>query len=59
MNSRANKHPPGHLIPKRASYVIGALALLPLCVAAAGVPNVDARDYPGSAWSPYLVGAAI
>jgi uncharacterized membrane protein YedE/YeeE len=59
MNARANTHPAGRLIPKRASYLIGSLALLPLCAAAAAVPSVDARDYPGPAWSPYLVGAAI
>jgi uncharacterized membrane protein YedE/YeeE len=59
MNSRANTHPPGRLIPKCASYFIGSIAFLPICAAAAAVPSVDARDYPGPAWSPYLVGAAI
>jgi hypothetical protein len=47
------------LIPKCTYYLIGSFALLPICAAAAGVPSVDARDYPGPAWSPYLVGAAI
>jgi uncharacterized membrane protein YedE/YeeE len=46
------------LIPKRLS-VLGILALLPMCAAAAAEPSVDARNYPGPAWSPYLVGAAI
>jgi uncharacterized membrane protein YedE/YeeE len=59
MNSFANSHPSGRLIPKGPSYFIGVLALLPLCTAAAAVPSVDARDYPGPAWSPYLVGASI
>src|ERR1017187_1322006 len=59
MNARTNTPPPGQMIRKRASYLIGTLALLPLCAAAAGVPSVDSRDYPGGAWSPHLVGAAI
>jgi len=59
MNSRANSHPPGRLIPKGVYYLIGSLALLPICAGAAGVPGLDAQDYPGPAWSPYLVGAAI
>jgi uncharacterized membrane protein YedE/YeeE len=37
--------------------LIGSLAVLPLS-AAAGT-GVNALDYPGPAWSPYLVGAAI
>lgn len=37
-----------------------ALALLPtLAFAADGAPRVDARSFPGPAWSPYLVGAGI
>ncbi|MFZ3208413.1 MAG: YeeE/YedE thiosulfate transporter family protein [Geobacteraceae bacterium] len=59
MNSRAKTHPPGRLIPKCAYYLIGSLALLLICAAADAGASVDARDYPGSAWSPYLVGAAI
>jgi uncharacterized membrane protein YedE/YeeE len=59
MNSRANTHPPGRFIPKHASYFICSLALLPMRAAVAAEPGVNAPDYPGSAWSPYLVGAAI
>src|SRR5665647_2454329 len=59
MNSRAKTHPPGRLIPKCAYYLIGSLALLLICAAANAGASVDARDYPGAAWSPYLVGAAI
>ena len=58
MNARANTHPPGGLILKCA-YLIGSLALLLICAAADAGASVDARDYPGPAWSPYLVGAAI
>ncbi len=49
----------GGLISTRTSCLIGSLALLPICAAAATAPSVDARYYPGPAWSPYLVGAAI
>ena len=35
-----------------------ALALFPINAFAAA-PAVDARNYPGSAWSPYIVGAGI
>ena len=59
MNARANTHPTGRLIPKRASYLIGSLALLPMRAAFAAESGVNALDYPGPAWSPYLVGAAI
>lgn len=38
--------------------VITFLALLPTAALAAG-HNIDARDYSGPAWSPYLVGAGI
>jgi uncharacterized protein len=37
----------------------GALALLPVSVAAAAEAGVNALHYPGPAWSPYLVGAGI
>jgi len=37
----------------------GGLALLPVSVAAAAEPGVNALNYPGPAWSPYLVGAGI
>jgi len=59
MNSRANTHPLGGLILKCAYYLIGSLALLLICAAADAGASVDARDYPGPAWSPYIVGAAI
>jgi hypothetical protein len=47
------------VVAKRVFPVIGSLALLPICSTAAGAPGVDAREYPGPAWSPYIVGAAI
>ena len=50
---------PGQLISRRASYLIGSLALLFVCAAADAGASVDALDYPGPAWSPYLVGAGI
>lgn len=59
MNSRANTHLLGGLILKCAYYLIGSLALLLICAAADAGASVDARDYPGPAWSPYIVGAAI
>lgn len=58
MKSSLHKDPPGRLIPKPAIYLCW-LAVLLLCAGAAAEPPVDARDYPGPAWSPYLVGAAI
>lgn len=59
MNARANTHPLGGLILKCAYCLIGSLALLLICAAADAGASVDARHYPGAAWSPYLVGAAI
>ena len=59
MNSRTNTHPPSRLILNCVSYFIGSIAFLPTCAVAAGVPSVDAPDYPGPAWSPYLIGATI
>jgi len=59
MNSRTNTRSPGQLIPKRAAYLIGSLAPLLICAATDAGASVDARDYPGPASSPYLVGAAI
>jgi uncharacterized membrane protein YedE/YeeE len=50
---------PGRLIARRAACLIGSLALQFLCAAADAGASVDALDYPGPAWSPYLVGAAI
>jgi hypothetical protein len=35
------------------------LALLPIFAAVAAEPGVNALDYPGPAWSPYVVGAGI
>lgn len=54
-----NRHSPGPWIPRRAACLIGSLALQFLCVTADAGASVDALDYPGPAWSPYLVGAAI
>ena len=59
MNSRVNTHPLGGLILKCTYYLLGSLALLLIFAAADAGASVDARDYPGPAWSPYLVGAAI
>jgi len=59
MNSPANTHPLGGFILKCAYYLIGSLALPLICAAAAAGASVDARDYPGPAWSPYLAGAGI
>jgi uncharacterized membrane protein YedE/YeeE len=59
MSARANMHPPGRLIPKHVAYLIGSLALLPMHAAVAAEPGVNALDYSGPAWSPYLVGSAI
>jgi len=39
--------------------LLGAIALLPMSVAMAAESGVNALTYPGPAWSPYLVGAAI
>lgn len=58
MNSRANSHPLGGSILKSA-YLIGSLAFILLCAAADAGASMDAREYPGAAWSPYFVGAAI
>ena len=37
----------------------GGLALWPMSVAAAAEQGVNTLDYPGPAWSPYVVGAGI
>lgn len=42
----------------RAAFLNGLL-LLPMPVAFAAQPSVNALDYPGGAWSPYVVGAGI
>lgn len=39
--------------------LLSGLALLPVSVAFAAAPGVNALDYPGPAWSPYVVGAGI
>jgi hypothetical protein len=54
-----NRHSSGHLISRRAACLIGSLTLQFLCAAADAGASVDTLDYPGTAWSPYLVGAAI
>ncbi len=52
-----NLHSPGHLISRCAAYFIGSLLFIGAAVDAGA--SVDALDYPGPAWSPYLVGAGI
>jgi hypothetical protein len=54
-----NMHSPCQLISRPAAYIIGSLAFQFICAAADAGASVDALDYPGPAWSPYLVGAAI
>lgn len=54
-----NMHSPGQFISRRASYFIGSLTVLFVCSAADAGASVNALDYPGPAWSPYLVGAGI
>jgi uncharacterized membrane protein YedE/YeeE len=44
---------------RKASGFISALTLLPLHAAVAAEPGVNALNYPGPAWSPYVVGAGI
>jgi uncharacterized protein len=39
--------------------LVSGLALLPISAAVAAEPGVNALDYPGPAWSPYVVGAGI
>lgn len=39
-------------------FAVASLTLFPLA-ALAGEPAIDARNYPGPAWSPYVVGAGI
>ena len=43
----------------KTSCLIGFLALLPMHAAVAAEQGVNALNYPGPAWSPYLVGAGI
>jgi hypothetical protein len=54
-----NTHFSGQLISRRAAYLIGSLAFQFICAATDAGASVDTLDYPGAAWSPYLVGAAI
>ncbi|MGZ8901853.1 MAG: YeeE/YedE thiosulfate transporter family protein [Limisphaerales bacterium] len=44
---------------KRISILLGCLALLPAQTAFAAEHAVNALDYPGPAWSPYVAGAGI
>lgn len=59
MNVHTIMHFSGQMISKRAACLIGSLALQFLCVTADASASVDALNFPGAAWSPYLVGAAI
>ena len=43
----------------KCAGLLSGLALLPMSVADAAEPGVNALDYPGGAWSPYVVGAGI
>lgn len=43
----------------KISLLLGYLALLPAHSAFAVGPAVNSLDYPGPAWSPYIVGAGI
>jgi uncharacterized protein len=45
--------------PLKCIGLLSGLALLPVYVAVAGEPGVNALNYPGGAWSPYVVGAGI
>lgn len=44
---------------KEIASLLGCLALLPTHTAFAVGPAVNSLDYPGPAWSPYVVGAGI
>ncbi len=43
----------------KCAGLASGLALLPISAAVAAEPGVNALDYPGPAWSPYMVGAGI
>ncbi|WP_245590010.1 YeeE/YedE thiosulfate transporter family protein [Desulfonatronum lacustre] len=47
------------MISRPAALLIGSLVLLFTCAATDAGAGVDALDYPGPAWSPYIVGAGI
>lgn len=42
---------------RRAALLISVITILPTCLAQGA--DADARNYPGPAWSPYIVGACI
>jgi hypothetical protein len=46
-------------IPIHCVWFVTALALSPASAAAAAEPGVNSLNYPGPAWSPYVVGAGI
>jgi uncharacterized protein len=43
----------------KSAFLLGCLALLSTRTVSAAGPAVDALDYSGPAWSPYVVGAGI
>ena len=45
-------------LSRRSPLLISVITLVPVCLANAA-EAVDARNYPGPAWSPYIVGACI
>ena len=45
--------------PIKSAGLLSGLALLPMSVSAAAEPGVNALNYPGPAWSPYVVGTGI
>jgi len=46
-------------MPAKSVGLLSGLALLSVSVAVAAEPGVNALNYPGPAWSPYVVGAGI
>ena len=44
---------------RKIAFLLGSLALLPAHTVFAAGPAVHSLDYPGPAWSPYVVGACI
>lgn len=45
--------------PPKIAFLLGSIALLPAHTAFAAGDAVNSLDYPGPAWSPYVVGAGI
>lgn len=45
--------------PIKCIGLLSGLALLPMSAVVAAEPGVNALNYPGPAWSPYVVGAGI